>query len=54
MDIEQPFPQKNSETSIPWVEKYRPDNLHDLISHEPILDTCNSILRNSKNFHPGK
>ena len=26
--------------SIPWVEKYRPQTLSDLISHDDIISTC--------------
>lgn len=32
---------KNIQNSnMPWVEKYRPTQLGDLISHESILSTC--------------
>lgn len=31
IDIEQP--RKNVDSSLPWVEKYRPETLGDLISH---------------------
>lgn len=27
--------------SLPWVEKYRPKNLDDLIAHEDITQTSN-------------
>jgi len=26
--------------SLPWVEKYRPRNLQELISQDNIIDTC--------------
>ncbi|EDW76049.1 uncharacterized protein Dwil_GK15259 [Drosophila willistoni] len=29
---------------IPWVEKYRPNNLEDLISHEEIVSTINRFI----------
>ena len=27
----------NQTHSLPWVEKYRPDNLNDIISHKEII-----------------
>ena len=27
--------------NIPWVEKYRPSNLNDVIAHEEIVKTSN-------------
>lgn len=27
--------------SLPWVEKYRPNSLNDLIAHEDIISICN-------------
>lgn len=38
MDIEEGG-KKEGEKNLPWVEKYRPETLNDLISHEGILDT---------------
>jgi replication factor C subunit 3/5 len=26
--------------ALPWVEKYRPKTLGDLISHDDIINTC--------------
>jgi len=31
-------PSKNKE-NLPWVEKYRPSHLKDLISHKSIIET---------------
>lgn len=36
--------QKQQVSHIPWVEKYRPTHLDELISHEGILSTRNSDL----------
>lgn len=36
MDIESTS-VKESQKTLPWVEKYRPESLTDLISHEGIL-----------------
>ena len=29
--------------NIPWVEKYRPSNLNDVIAHEEIVRTSNFV-----------
>lgn len=31
-------------TNLPWVEKYRPKKLDDLISHEEIIKTINKFI----------
>jgi len=38
-------------TSLPWVEKYRPDNLDDIISHVEIINTLNNFIINKKIPH---
>lgn len=30
---------KDAKSNLPWVEKYRPATLDDLISHEEIIST---------------
>ena len=45
MEIESYNPEVPTFTSrsvdnMPWVEKYRPHELKNLISHESILSTC--------------
>jgi len=30
--------------SLPWVEKYRPNHLSDLCSHEEIISTLNKLM----------
>lgn len=37
--------------SLPWVEKYRPDNLDDIISHKEILTTLTNLISNNKIPH---
>jgi len=39
--------QKNKD-NIPWVEKYRPSSLKDLISHKSILETINKFIEEKK------
>ncbi|XP_012284874.1 replication factor C subunit 5 isoform X2 [Orussus abietinus] len=36
---------KTEHKNLPWVEKYRPSKLVDLISHEEIIDTINKFIR---------
>lgn len=31
---------------LPWVEKYRPSTLDDLIAHEDIISICKYIMVN--------
>jgi replication factor C subunit 3/5 len=43
-----------------WVEKYRPESLKDLISHEEIISTISNLVKANKLPHllfhgpPGK
>ena len=36
---------KSQSGNLPWVEKYRPKQLEDLISHEDIISTSNPLIR---------
>jgi replication factor C subunit 3/5 len=36
---------------LPWVEKYRPDDLNNIISHVDILNTLNNLINNNKLPH---
>lgn len=36
---ERPYSKNQVNTNLPWVEKYRPTQLDNLISHEGILST---------------
>ena len=38
-------------TSIPWIEKYRPKNIKDIIYHEDILNTLTKLINNKKFPH---
>jgi len=42
--VEEPAPSDN----LPWVEKYRPKELTDLISHQQILDTITKLINGGK------
>ena len=35
---------KIAQKSVPWVEKYRPNSLDDLVSHEDIINTLNCFI----------
>lgn len=36
---------------LPWVEKYRPNDLNSIISHEDILNTLKNLISNNKLPH---
>ena len=38
-------------SSLPWVEKYRPNNLDDIISHKEIINTLTNFITNNKIPH---
>jgi len=35
----------------PWVEKYRPDDINDIISHKEIINTLTNLISNNKIPH---
>ena len=37
--------------NLPWVEKYRPNALDELISHEDIINTIRTFIKNDKLPH---
>jgi replication factor C subunit 3/5 len=37
--------------NLPWVEKYRPNKLDDIISHEDIINTLTNLITNNKIPH---
>ncbi|BES95506.1 replication factor c [Nesidiocoris tenuis] len=39
-----PMQEKQTKTNLPWVEKYRPSQLNDLISHDDIIRTINKFI----------
>ena len=36
--------EDKTESNLPWVEKYRPKKLSDLISHEEIINTSMNYM----------
>jgi len=42
---------KASSANLPWVEKYRPSALSDLISHEDVLRTLRRFLAEDRLPH---
>lgn len=40
-----------SKLVLPWVEKYRPNKLDDIISHEDIINTLTNLITNNKIPH---
>jgi len=39
------------DNTLPWVEKYRPNNFEDIISHVDVLNTLNNLIKNNKMQH---
>lgn len=37
--------------SLPWVEKYRPDDLNDIVDHPEIINTLTNLINNNKLSH---
>ena len=53
--VEQPMEivdlEESSQSSLPWVEKYRPKDLNELIAHEDIIEVLNKLIDSSKLPH---
>jgi SpoVK/Ycf46/Vps4 family AAA+-type ATPase len=53
----QPLPRslqlstKKDKSNLPWVEKYRPDTLQQLIAHEDIITILNQLIESNKLPH---
>ena len=41
----------DNKNHLPWVEKYRPENLTDIISHKEIINTLGNLISNNKIPH---
>jgi len=41
----------NNKNHLPWVEKYRPQDLTDIISHKEIINTLTNLISNNKIPH---
>ena len=35
-------------STIPWIEKYRPQNINDIIYHDDIVNTLKKLISNFK------
>ncbi len=42
---------KAASDSLPWVEKFRPKELNDLVSHEDIINTIKRFMDQKKLPH---
>ena len=56
IDIEQQpaaplFPVKGERDNLPWVEKYRPSSLDELIDHEEIITILEKLINSNKLPH---
>jgi replication factor C subunit 3/5 len=41
----------NAKSELPWVEKYRPSTLDDLIAHDDIITILNQLIESNKLPH---
>jgi replication factor C subunit 3/5 len=41
----------SNKSHLPWVEKYRPEDLTDIISHKEIINTLGNLISNNKIPH---
>lgn len=46
-----PLPNAKDSSSLPWVEKYRPSSLDELIAHEEIIMILNKLIESNKLPH---
>lgn len=52
MDIEEiQLVTKADKHKLPWVEKYRPSSLQELIAHEDIIRLLNQLIESNKLPH---
>ena len=50
METEEEIPQI-AKSSLPWVEKYRPNSLDELIAHEEIINILHRLIDSNKLPH---
>ncbi|XP_077533979.1 replication factor C subunit 5-like [Haemaphysalis longicornis] len=43
--------KQEASTNLPWVEKYRPQKLDDLIAHEDIISTIGRFIKEDRLPH---
>ena len=43
--------ERTAQDSLPWVEKFRPKELDDLVSHEDIINTIKRFMDQKKLPH---
>ncbi len=43
--------KERSRENLPWVEKYRPSGMDELISHEEILHTLQQLIKSNRLPH---
>ncbi|KAL3914727.1 MAG: hypothetical protein SGPRY_007524 [Prymnesium sp.] len=56
MEVDEPLTHKQrtralQTESLPWVEKYRPKEMHELVSHEDIINTITRLIDAGKLPH---
>lgn len=45
------FASRGNGSNLPWIEKYRPNNLQELIAHEEIIQILNKLINTNKLPH---
>jgi len=50
-DVEEHVCNTTKGTNLPWVEKYRPNGLQELISHEDIISTIRTFIKQDRLPH---
>ncbi len=55
MDVEEEVQVESEESkrnnTLPWIEKYRPKSLSELIAHEEIIQILNKLIESNKLPH---
>ena len=45
------FASRGNSTNLPWIEKYRPTSLQELIAHEEIIQILNKLISSNRLHH---
>jgi replication factor C subunit 3/5 len=51
VELEEGTPLPNTKDTLPWVEKYRPSSLDELIAHDEIITILNKLIDSEKLPH---
>ncbi len=51
VDVEIESEETKRNNTLPWIEKYRPKSLSELIAHEEIIQILNKLIESNKLPH---